>query len=246
MSIKRISSNMTSLVALAFVFAILATGCAGTDAAAKQTITVTGYGEAYAAPDIAIIQLGVNIVDDSLSAATSRSSTTIDKVQSALATLGVEAKDIQTSSYNIYPEDVVDPQSGIPTGERRYHVESTLSIKARDVTKLGEIIQAGLDAGANNIYGISFGLEDTSELEAQARTEAISDGAARAKQLTDGIGVKLGNPISINETGGYGGGPIYVEYSAKVGGMGGGGAVPISPGQTTVTVQVTITYEITP
>jgi len=243
---KRISSNVITLVAFAFVFALLTTGCSGSAAAAKQTITVSGYGETFASPDIAIIQLGVNIIDEDLSAAISQSSATIEKVQSAIAALGVEAKDIQTSNYNIYPEDVFDPESGRPTGERRYHVESTLSVKARDIAKLGEIIQSGLDAGANNIYGISFGLEDTSELETQARKDAIEDAAARAKQLTEGIGVKLGDPISISEVGGYGGGPVYVEYSAKVGGVGGGGAVPISPGQTTVTVQVSITYKIKP
>lgn len=174
------TNNKTRLITVAFVLGLLVTGCAGAGAAAKLTITVSGSGEAFASPDIAIIQLRVNLVDENLSAAITQSSAAIEKVQSALAALGVEAKDIQTSSYNIGPEEVFDPESGRPTGELRYHVDSTLSVKARDISKLGEIIQSGLDAGANNIYGISFGLEDTSELETQARQDAIQDAAARA------------------------------------------------------------------
>ena len=125
MLIERTSNNKSRLISVALVLGLLVTGCAGAGAgaAAKQTITVSGSGEAFASPDIAIIQLGVNLVDENLSAAITQSSAAIEKVQSALAALGVEAKDIQTSSYNIWPEEVFDPES-----ERQPESGVTMSI----------------------------------------------------------------------------------------------------------------------
>jgi len=207
---------------------------------APPTITVTGIGEAIGLPDIAVIQLGVNVVNADVGEAVASANQTIEDVKRAVVRLGVAEQDVQTTNFTVWPEDVYDPQTGLLSGERRYHADSTLQITMRDVSKAGEVIRAGLDSGANNVYGLTFSIDDTTALESEARGEAISDASGRAQQLAEKLGVTLGSPIAVGETLGGGGG-IFTGFERAVGG---GGGAPVSPGQLTVTVTVNVTYEI--
>jgi uncharacterized protein YggE len=106
----------------------------------------------------------------------------------------------------------------------------------------------GLDAGANNVFGISFAIEDTAALEAEARSEAIVDVKERAEQIAQGLGMSLGEPISVGEGVAGAPGPVY-SYGLKgeaFGLGGGGGGAAISPGQTTIVMQVNVIYELLP
>jgi uncharacterized protein YggE len=230
--------------------AFLLAGCgslAGSGDPSIPTISVTGYGEAAGTPDSARIQLGVNVVDSDVGRAVEEANTTTDAVRAAVLALGVAERDVLTTNYNVWPEDRYDPQTGIPTGERVYRVESTLQIKTTDISGMGDLITAALDAGANNIFGISFGLDETAALAAQARELAVADAEARAQQLTAELGLTLGEPLYISEgavAGPYG--PVYSLAEAGYGLGGGGGGAPINSGQATVTIQVNITYKIVP
>ena len=144
---------------------------------------------------------------------------------------------------------VYDPQTGMPTGETRYRVDINLAITVRDVHRMGDLITIGLDAGATNISGINFTIDDTAALEAEARSKAIADVRDRAEKLAQGLGMTLGDPISVGEGSAGALGPVY-SYGLKggIGGSGVGAGVPstISPGQTTIGVQVTVIYELLP
>ncbi len=246
-----ISSKRIVLVGIGLVAALaLATGCsqlgaapaAGSPAMAN-TITVSGSGEASGVPDTAYVMLGVSVVDSNVGQAVADANATMQQIMDAMKEMGIAEADMQTVGYSVWPEDKYDPQTGQPTGERIYHVDTNLQVKVRDMARTGEIIDAGLNAGANSVGGLSFGIEDTAELEAQARTSAIEDARARAQQLAEAIGVQLGEPIVVVEGVSSDYYPFYPVERAAMEGLGGGGGAPaISPGQQTVSLQVTVTF----
>lgn len=232
---------------------LLATGCTGAGVSGSagsgvltNTISVTGTGTALGAPDVAYVDLGVDMVSGNVGQAVSESNRTMNKVIDAIVQAGIAKEDIQTIGFSVYPEDRTDPQTGQPTGERVYHAQNLVHITVRDIaaddTKVGKVIDAGLAAGANSVQSVSFGVLDTSALEAEARTKAIADAKNRAQQLAEGLGVTLGKPTIISES--MGGIPMW-ETAAFAGGKGGGGT-PISAGQLTVSLQVNVTFTITP
>jgi len=237
------------LILLPVVLFVSACGTGSADVI--ESISVTGYGEATGSPDLAHVQLGVATVDADIGQAIYDANTTIESITEAVVARGVNSSDIRTANYSVWTEEVYDPQTGMPTGETRYHVEIQLAVTVRDVQGIGGLISAGLDAGVTNIYGINFTIDDTSTLEAEARSLAMFDAQDRAHKLAEGMGVRLGNPIAISEGFASGIAPIYTYGLKGDIGMGGGGVgagVPstVSPGQTTIGMQVTVIFELLP
>jgi uncharacterized protein YggE len=237
------------LVLFAGVALVLA-ACASTPAVSGTTeevsierISVAGYGSASGVPDISTIQLGVNILDEDVGAAVAEANRVIERITVDVMDKGVAKEDVQTTNYSVWPEDRYDPQTGFPSDERVFHVDGMLMIKVRDVSNMGHILAVALEAGANNVYGINFGIEETSQLEAEARADAIEDARDRAQQLAQGLGVSLGKVLAISE-GVPGVTPYYGPEAAY--GVGGGGGAPVSPGQTSITIQVQVTFELVP
>jgi uncharacterized protein YggE len=212
-----------------------------------NSISVSGFGEASGAPDVAYVMLGVNVVNADVGRAVSEGNERMQAVHDAMLAAGIAEEDLQTVGYNVYPEDRYDPQTGTPTGERIYHVDQSLNVKVRDLAKVGEIVSAGLDAGANMVAGLSFAIDDMDALEAEARTDAVENARARAQQLAGALGVTLGDAIYVTEGGGY----IPPVYYPQTGfGMGGGMdaamPAPVSPGQLTVSISVSVVFAIGP
>lgn len=207
-----------------------------------NSISVSGSGDASGTPDVAYVNLGVDTTDADVGKAVENANTEMAAIISAITDTGVDAKDIQTTNFNVYPEDKYDT-NGQPTGERIYHVQNSLSVTVRDIAKASAVIDAGLKAGADTVNGLSFGIDDTSALEQEARLKAVEDARTRAGQLADAVGVKLGNPIIVSEVTG-GSFPPAIPYAAMdAAGMGGAGP-QITPGQLQVTVQVNVTFAI--
>jgi uncharacterized protein YggE len=207
-----------------------------------HTIFVTGVGEAIGEPDVAIINLGVNITGPQVVTAVDDANAIIDAIGSAVQALDVDAQDVTTISFNVWPEYRWDPDTGQQTDDVNYHVDSTVRVVVRQVETMGEIISAGLEAGANNVYGIEFNIQETSALEAEARTAAVEDARARAESLAAEMGVTVGAPLSISENS-YAT-PYVSPIMENASGLGGGGGAPINPGQMTVQIQVTVTFEL--
>ena len=235
------------------VLLLLVAGCASANGTGlpeeRLTLSVTGYGQADGTPDLANAQLGVSIVDPDIGKAINEANAAIERITNAVVAQGVSSNDVMTSHYSVWSEEVYDPQTGMPTGETRYRVDITLALTVREVHRMGDLIAVGLDAGATNVSGINFTIDDTAALEAEARSKAIADVRDRAEKLAQGLGMTLGNPISVGEGSAGAPGPIY-SYGLKggIGGSGVGAGVPstLSPGQTTIGVQVTIIYELLP
>lgn len=203
-------------------------------------ISVNGVGTASATPDVAYIQLGVEAINSDPAVAVQESTEKMKAVMAALEEQGIPAEDIQTVNYAMGVEQVVD-RDGKPTGETRSRVSNQVRIKVTDLNKTGTVLAAALKAGANTVGGIEFGVLDPVALQTQARNKAIADAQAKAMQLATGFGAKLGPVHNVNEYSGPASPALRFDAGA---GVGGGGQVPVSPGQFTVTVEVQASYDI--
>jgi uncharacterized protein YggE len=213
------------------------------DTALPRIITVVGEGKAKIKPDIAQINIGIEIVGDTVKDASSQAADTMDAVIATLTAQGVAEKDIQTSGYNVWVERPYGPEG--PTGDALYHVNNTAMVTIRDLEKVGTILDSTIEAGANNIYGVTFSVADPSQSMSEAREKAVADARSKSEELAGLNGVSVGEVISISEViapGGYYAGAYRGLAVAE--GMGGGGAGPISPGELELVVQLQITYAI--
>ena len=216
---------------------------ADSDYSPAQTITVVGQGSARMEPDIARLSVGVETSGESISEAVAENETKMASVLAALKEAGVGEKDIQTTNYSInldrYPEPM--PRVEPATGEAKvqYRVSNMANVIVRDLGSVGDVLDAVVEAGANNIWGISFALEDPVAAQAEARADAIDNAGARAEALAELSGVKLGPVMSISEV--IGMTPVPAGMSVERA-MGGGGA--ISPGELEIGYQVQVAYFI--
>lgn len=219
----------------------VAAGPAGSANPVDHVIAVSGTGEASAAPDVAYIDLGIQLSGPDLDNVLAEANSTADAIKAAVLDQGVEEKDVQTANFNVYTESRTD-DTGQPTGQPIYHVDNVMRITVHDINTSGDVIGAGLDAGANSVRNLQFGIEDTDALEAEARQNAIEDAQTRAQALADGLGVSVGAPVQISES--FGGMPVPSTRVAFDTAMAESAAPPISQGEMTVTVNVNIQYEI--
>lgn len=234
-------------VTLILVAATLLSGCAGIPvapaAAQPHTMSVNGSAQVMLSPDIAYISIGVHTEAPEATAAVSNNNNLSKAVMDALAAQGIEAKDIRTTNFNIYPMDQYNPNTGEKIGSV-FSVDNTVHVTMRDLTKIGTTLDAAIAAGANSIYGISFDVENKEPALAEARAKAVENARTQAEQLAQAAGVTLGDISSISY---YNYAPSPVYYDNK--GMGGAeypaaASVPISGGQLTITVDVNVSYEI--
>lgn len=233
-------AGMVMLIVLMFLS--VAAGPAGAQDVSTRTINVSGSGQAYGTPDTAYVNLGVDIADADIGKALENANQTMNAITKALTDAGVDAKDIQTVNFNVYPEDKYDPQTGQATGERVYHVQNSVNVTVRDISKVGGVMQAGLGAGANTLNGLSFGISDMKTLEAEARKAAVADARDRAEQLAAAFGVQVGEVVSVSET--FGSVPLFADFKLAQNEGFGGAAPSVSPGQLSVSVQVNVTFAV--
>ena len=214
----------------------------GTGFPPTNTITVNGFGTAYGEPDVAYVELGVEQVEESLATAFTDTANTMNAIIEALVEAGIAREDIQTTGVNVFPEDRWDPQTGTSTG-RVYRVRNTARVTVREIAQIESVITTAVEAGANTIYNLNFGIADPTQLEQDARVNAVEDARTRAERLAEALGVTVGEPVIISEVLQGGGIPF-----ARFEGMGGAGmdlaSQPVSPGQLSVNVQVQITFAI--
>ncbi len=205
----------------------------------QRTINVTGNAQVIIAPDIAYISIGVHSEAPAAADAVASNNAQTQKVIDAIKGQGVDAKDIQTTNFSVYQQTKTGPN-----GENQgtyFSTDNTVYVTMRDLTKIGTILDASVAAGANNIYGIVFDVQDKEAATKTGRDQAMADAKAQAEQLASASGATLGDVQSITYYSNQPG-PIYYEKAPVPAGIGGGGSVPISSGQLTLTVSVNVTY----
>jgi len=228
-------------IVLAVLGAAAVAGCATLQDGdtGAETISVTGYGEARGNPDIATLNIGVNVGNSGIDAAVEESNETVARITAALTGLGILEADIQTTNFNVWREDIYSPETGQVTGEYRYHVDSSVQVNVREISRASEVLKVAIENGANNIYGPSFAIDNTDTLAAQARAAAVADARARAEQVAAELGVTLGEVMSVKEVSG---GPVFAYFAGAGLGGGGGEGPPISEGSLTVNIQLEISF----
>lgn len=211
-----------------------------------RTISVSGTGTVKIDPDTARLDLGVVSNNESLEVAQTEVSEGLANITEVLTDAGIMPEDMATTSYNVYPIAEYD-RDGNYVGIERYEVSSGLSIVVRDVESVGTVLDAAVEAGANNVWGISFYVEDPSSAASQARSQAVESARAKADELATASGMVVTNVVSISETSAPP--PMPLQYDLERGGADmaasqEAAAVPVSPGQSEVRVDLQITFEI--
>jgi len=238
------TKTMFVSIVLLLAFALTACGPIGAaSTAAQRTLNVTGAGEAYLTPDVAYINIGVHTEKPAASEAVTANNAQTAQVIAALTKAGIDPKDIRTTNFSIWPFDKFDPATGMSTGEKYYGVDNTVYVTIRKLESLGDLLDTLVTAGANSINSIQFDVADKTAAMKEARAAAMKNAQAQAQELADAAGVTLGKITSISFYDSTPS-PVMDAYGKGGGGMGAASTVPIQPGQLTLTVTVSLSYEI--
>jgi uncharacterized protein YggE len=208
-----------------------------------RSISVTGIGEAAGTPDKAQISAGVQTQASSVPDSSRMNQAIVERIMQALDKQGIDRKDVQTASYSIWPEQRYDQGGSGEMTIAGYNVSNVVNVTIKDINRVGEVLAAVTNAGANSIQGVNFGVKDTAALEQRARATAMADARARAEALAKLAGVELGEVQTISLTSG-GGFPMPMFAGGRMEMASVAVAPGISEGQYSVSVQVNVTYAI--
>lgn len=235
-----------------FAFALLASACLlGANAAVAEdnapreaTITVSGNGEARATPDTAIVTLAVTKQEKTARESLDANNTAMSAVLDALKADGIEARDLQTSGFTIQP--VYDYSQNNDGSQKPpvlvgYQTTNSLTIRLRDLSKAGALIDKSVTLGINQGGDIRFVNEDTAAILKDARAKAMKDAIAKAKELTAAAGVDVGRIVDISETVSN---PMPMPMMAMAEKADAPRAVPMAPGENSYNVSVNVTFAI--
>jgi uncharacterized protein YggE len=227
--------------AVFLAFAIAAFGI-GTAAAANEkrlerTVSVSATGSASAEPDVARISTGVVSEAESAREAVSQNTALMKRVVDALKAAGIAAKDIQTTAVNVEPR-YQHANDGRPPAIIGYRALNQVEIDARDIAKLGEVLDQAVTSGANQIGGIHFEVSNAETLLDEARKQAMANALRRAKLYAVAAGTELGQVLTIAEEV-HVGPPRPLARSALA-----AEAMPIERGSQTLEVKVHVTWAL--
>lgn len=214
----------------------------------ETTLDISAEGDVMRAPDIAFISAGVQADAESAQAAMQQQASAMTGVFDALARAGIEKKDMQTSDFSLQPRYTyveVDEGRGRTRGEQRldgYTASNQLTIKVRDLDRLGATMDSLVSAGGNTFSGISFALDDDEDVRAEARRLAVGKAIARAELYASAAGMKVGRIVTISEGGDYSPQPMAMMARGKDMMM--EASTPISGGEVGYTARVNITFEL--
>ena len=242
MALRNSYATAALLAALTLALVALA-GCGETattttaSGAAANTVTASGAGAAQAAPDTAEMSFGVTTMSPNAKSALDEASKGAEQIASAVKKQGVADEDIQTQDVSVYPQTVDQNGKQVITG---YQASLSVRVKVRDISKLGEIISAANAAGANDISGPTFTIDDPAPARAKAIEEAVADARKSAEAMAKAAGKSVGAVLSMSSSDAG----INAMYSTSD--MAGAAkAVPIEPGQLDITANVVVVFELT-
>jgi uncharacterized protein len=169
----------------------------------QPRITVTGEGSVDIAPDMAVLLLSVSREAPTAREALTANSAAMSKVLEAMTGLGIDKRDLQTASFDIQPRYTYpNRQSGGPAEPPTlvgYTVRNALSVRVRDISKVGEVLDTSVTLGVNEGGSIQFTNDDPSAAITKARGAAVKAAMAKARTLADAAGVELGDILEISE-----------------------------------------------
>lgn len=209
----------------------------------SSELSVVGEGKVEAIPDTAYVEAGISVIG---ATTTQEAQDKIDKINNAIIEnvkkLGIAKADIKTSNYSINPDYSYDSKDNKISG---YNGSVSVSIKVKDKKIISQVIDEATKAGANQINGLRYAIENPNIFREQARQKAIDNAKLEANKLAKTLGIKLGGIINIVESGSTND-PIQPMYAKSMNSMG-GGAAEIAPtleeGSQTISSTVTLYFE---
>lgn len=235
---------------VAVLFALCLSGisqAALTDSDFVPRIFVTGEGRANVEPDMAIVSLSVVRDAPTARAALTANNEAMRKVLDALSALGIAKRDLQTANFDIQPRYTYPPPvaAGVPQEPKLagYTVRNGLTVRVRDLARLGEVLDTSVTLGVNEGGSIQFTNNDPSAAITQARIDATKDAMAKARTLADAAGVTLGKVLDISDQN-YTPRPMAVPMMKMSAGAEVADAAPIAAGESSYNVTVNLTMEI--
>jgi uncharacterized protein len=235
---------------LGFILVLILSACAAPAAPVQnspaqqvseplRTITVNGTGQVTLNPDLAYVYIGVQSQSEKVADALTQNNDKAKAVASSLREMGIEEKDIQTSSFNIYPQQQYGTNGEVTS--TTYVVNNTVNVTVRDLQLMGKLLDVVVRTGANSINGVSFDVQDKSKAVAEARKLAIESARGQADEMAQTAGVTLGDLQTMSV---YSSQPPVAMYEAKGGMAADASQVPVSAGQLVIQVEVSATYFI--
>ncbi|OGZ84502.1 MAG: hypothetical protein A2599_02560 [Candidatus Staskawiczbacteria bacterium RIFOXYD1_FULL_39_28] len=206
----------------------------------QNQVTFSGEGKVIVKPDTALVSFGVKTEAVKSVDAVNQNNQKMNEVIKAVKEAGVEDKDIQTTSYNLYPVYDYTERGTIFKG---YSLEQNIQVKIRNLDKVNDVLDKATSRGANTIGQLSFTVDDMEKVKSEARAKAIEQARQKANSLAGQSGLNLGKLISVSEG--------YSPYPQPLYGMGGASnameksiAPDIQPGQSEINVTVNLTYQV--
>jgi uncharacterized protein YggE len=207
----------------------------------SSVLVVTGTSEVLAVPDEAIVRLGIIRQASVAETAQEQANAVAQEILSAITKVGVPSKDIQTARLVLSP--VYNPR-GSDQRIVSYNATNTVSVRLDNLAVVGNVIDAGLKAGANQLEGVQFRLRNELPSRQEALKEAVQEAHGKAQAMADALRVNLSEVIEASESG------VSVVPRAQAFALSAAAAsappTPVSPGEIEIRANVTIRYRITP
>jgi uncharacterized protein YggE len=209
----------------------------GGDGPTERTITVNGTAKISADPDEAIVTLGVRTQAERAQEAMDQNSAKMKQVIDALHALGFGDDDLATSMIELYPR--YDDRGETITG---YDASNQIEVTIHDLSKVGRVLDTGVDNGANVAGGIRFRVSDENAGLDEALASAVEDAKAKAQTMAGAADANVGEVVTIVENGGGGGPQPY--YAERVMYAAADAAVPVEAPTIETEVSVTVTWSL--
>ncbi|MGY1410222.1 MULTISPECIES: SIMPL domain-containing protein [unclassified Luteimonas] len=202
-------------------------------------LSVSAHAEASRTPDIASLSTGVVTQAADANAALKANSAQMAKVVATIRAAGVADRDVQTSGISIQPQyRYAENQPPVITG---YQASNTVNIKVRDIGKLGEVLDALVASGANQVNGPNFEIDQPEAVYDEARQAALKLAQARAAMYAQSLGLRVRRIVSISEGGGFQPPMPMMKAMAMDARM---ESAPVSPGETTLGASLDVVFEL--
>lgn len=207
----------------------------------ETTITLTGKGTVDHAPDIAMINVGVQVEAKTAAEAMQQQAAQMNGVFAAVKAAGIADKDMQTGNLSLNP--VYEYPNNARPRLTGYQASNQIAIKVRKLDTLGKTLDAVVKGGGNTINGVSFSIDKPDQYQNEARIDAIQDAAAKAELYAKAVGYKVKRIVTISEQEYYPQ-PVPMVMQMRQKDMA-AEATPIAAGEVTLTQTVNVVFELT-
>ncbi len=205
-------------------------------------LSVSADGSSKRVPDVATISTGVVTRAADANAAMRDNANQMTKVMAAIKAAGVAERDIQTSGVNLNPNYNYTPNK--PPKITGYEARNTVSVKVRDIAKLGKVMDSLVAAGANDLNGPSFEVDKPDEAYDEARRGALEKAQARAEMYAKALGLRVRRIVSIDESGSSFPRPIPMMAMKAMAAAAPAADTEVSPGEANLSAHLNVVFEL--